>query len=98
MSLKKKLDFYRNSTEGMHNNWLIEATSEPPTQYHRTQKVRLIVKDVGFLMELQGTPKVRLGVPTMALHNGTPSFNTHFLAVKSKNKSLPNGTINCRAT
>jgi len=31
------------------------------------------VKDVGFPVELRGAPKVRLGVPAIALHNGTPT-------------------------
>ena len=31
--------------------------------YSRTGKVRLMAKNIGFRMELLGTPKVRLGVP-----------------------------------
>ena len=31
--------------------------------YSRTGKVRLVAKNIGFRMELLGTPKVRLGVP-----------------------------------
>ena len=33
------------------------------TSYSRTGKVRLMAKNIGFRMELLGTPKVRLGVP-----------------------------------
>ena len=32
-------------------------------RYSRTGKVRLMAKNIGFRMELLGTPKVRLGVP-----------------------------------
>ena len=35
----------------------------PESTYSRTGKVRLMAKNIGFRMELLGTPKVRLGVP-----------------------------------
>ena len=40
-----------------------KTSRKPKKQYSRTGKVRLMAKNIGFRMELLGTPKVRLGVP-----------------------------------
>ena len=42
--------------------WWCSPTMHCPS-YSRTGKVRLTAKNIGFRMELLGTPKVRLGVP-----------------------------------
>ena len=45
------------------SHWVIQHKGMTACRYNATGKVRLMAKNIGFRMELLGTPKVRLGVP-----------------------------------